>query len=77
MFLAPLVGFGFGFALHALARTWRESGAAGRGLAEPAAYLGAIALAAILLDHTGFAADPKPRVPVRTIAGHFFATAQP
>ena len=69
MFLAPLVGIGFGFALHALARTWRESSAAGSRLAEPAAYLGAIALAAILLDHTGFATDPKPRVPVRTIAG--------
>lgn len=69
MFLAPLVGIGFGFALHALARTWRESSAPGRRLAEPVAYLGALALAATLLGHTGFASDPKPRVPVRTIAG--------
>ncbi|MBK7951668.1 MAG: hypothetical protein IPK00_23580 [Deltaproteobacteria bacterium] len=67
LFLAPLVGIGLGFGLHALARAARRSRHDARRFAEPAAQLAAVVGALVLLPHTGFALAPRPTVPVRLV----------
>ena len=72
MYLAPLAGFGWGYALHALAAAWsRRAGARGAGrLGDALACFAAVAGAAVLLRHTGFLRVPEPSVPVRQIASY-------
>lgn len=68
MYLAPLAGIGWGFALGELAAAWTRHAGVSRRLADSAACLAAVGGAALLLDHTGFAIAPEPSVPVRMIA---------
>lgn len=68
IFLAPLVGFGLGYLLHSLAAAWKRFAAAGSRFAEPAVQVGAVVIALLLLEHTGYANASEPRIPARTIA---------
>jgi len=68
MYLAPLVGIGWGYALHALAAAWERSGGPGRTWAQPAAALATVLGASLMLSHTGFADPPRARVPIELIA---------
>jgi undecaprenyl-diphosphooligosaccharide--protein glycosyltransferase len=68
LFLAPLVGIGWGFGLHILASSFRGSTLLDRRYADAATYLIAVAAGVLLLGNTGFAISPETGVRVPLIA---------
>lgn len=70
VFLAPLVGVGLGFLLHALAQAARRWIPAARHRSiEPFTQIAAVGGALALLPHTGFALSNPPTIPIRLVEG--------
>jgi len=69
MYLAPLVGFGLGWLVHAAVGLLARARALRPRAAAAVAGLAACALAALLFPLTGASLEPKPSVPLRLVAG--------